>query len=385
MNRQSVHQILGKRLYSGSSRYQALLHNAQENVNQLLESTDRSSYILAQYIPEPARNSFLAIRAFNLEINKINEGGSNVQSRASRASSQMSSTLGISTADLKFKFWSDLLLRVFTEDARTETDLGEPIAILLRDGLRHDLNLDISYFQTFLQTRRHFIKNNASFETVNDICSYGEGTFSQLNYLTQGLLLSPSISPSVIRLLEYSKNLQSQISDIAAHIGQASAVSSMILGVPFYAQTRNQITLPVDLMTEYELSQESVLRLCQGHVSDAKEEQEIKEKLKNVVYNTAITANDHMLTARDKLEKAKLEIKEIVADHGDNKLLVRNSKNWKKGIPDVIFTPLMVAIPTSLYLNKLQKCDFDLFNGKLKQKEWRLAWTSFKDYYQRKI
>lgn len=375
-------RYVGKRLFS--SNYQSILHNAQENVNQLLESSDRSSYILAQYIPEPARNSFLAIRAFNLEINKINEGGSNALSRASRASTQMSNTLGVSTADMKFKFWSDLLLRVFTEDPRTETDLGEPIAILLRDGLKNDFNLDISYFQTFLQTRRQFVKNGGSFQSVNDICSYGEGTYSQLNYLTQGLLLSPSISPSAIRLLEYSPELQSLLSDIAAHIGQATAVSSMILGVPYYAQTRNQVTLPVDLMTENDLSQESVLRLCQGHTSDdSVDNTRIKEKLKEVVYQTAITANDHVITARDKLSKVRLKIEEVALAHSDDKLLVQQSRNWRRNVPDVIFTPMMVSIPTVLYLNKLERCDFDIFHSKLNQKEWRLAWTSFKDYYKR--
>lgn len=375
-------RYVGKRLFS--SNYQSILHNAQENVNQLLESSDRSSYILAQYIPEPARNSFLAIRAFNLEINKINEGGSNALSRASRASTQMSNTLGVSTADMKFKFWSDLLLRVFTEDPRTETDLGEPIAILLRDGLKNDFNLDISYFQTFLQTRRQFVKNGGSFQSVNDICSYGEGTYSQLNYLTQSLLLSPSISPSAIRLLEYSPELQSLLSDIAAHIGQATAVSSMILGVPYYAQTRNQVTLPVDLMTENDLSQESVLRLCQGHTSDdSVDNTRIKEKLKEVVYQTAITANDHVITARDKLSKVRLKIEEVVLAHSDDKLLVQQSRNWRRNVPDVIFTPMMVSIPTILYLNKLERCDFDIFHSKLNQKEWRLAWTSFKDYYKR--
>lgn len=375
-------RYVGKRLFS--SNYQSILHNAQENVNQLLESSDRSSYILAQYIPEPARNSFLAIRAFNLEINKINEGGSNALSRASRASTQMSNTLGVSTADMKFKFWSDLLLRVFTEDPRTETDLGEPIAILLRDGLKNDFNLDISYFQTFLQTRRQFVKNGGSFQSVNDICSYGEGTYSQLNYLTQSLLLSPSISPSAIRLLEYSPELQSLLSDIAAHIGQATAVSSMILGVPYYAQTRNQVTLPVDLMTENDLSQESVLRLCQGHTSDdSVDNTRIKEKLKEVVYQTAITANDHVITARDKLSKVRLKIEEVALAHSDDKLLVQQSRNWRRNVPDVIFTPMMVSIPTILYLNKLERCDFDIFHSKLNQKEWRLAWTSFKDYYKR--
>ncbi|KAK6896563.1 NADH dehydrogenase (ubiquinone) complex I, assembly factor 6 [Candida tropicalis] len=375
-------RYVGKRFLS--TNYQSILHNAQENVNQLLESSDRSSYILAQYIPEPARNSFLAIRAFNLEINKINEGGSNAQSRASRASSQMSSTLGVSTADLKFKFWSDLLLRVFTEDSRNETDLGEPIAILLRDGLRNDFNLDISYFQKFLQTRRQFLKNGGTFQTTNDICSYGEGTYSQLNYLTQSLLLSPSISPSVIRLLEYSPELQSLLSDIAAHIGQATAVSSMILGVPYYAQTRNQVTLPVELMTAHDLSQESVLRLCQGHAGeDVSEESRVKEKLQEVVYQTAITANDHIITARDKLAKASSTIGKVLESHANDRLLAQQSKNWRKNIPDVIFTPMMVGIPTVLYLNRLEKCDFDIFHRKLKQKEWRLAWTSFKDYYKR--
>lgn len=371
---------ISKRLYS--TNYLAILFNAQENVNQLLESQDRSSYILAQYIPEPVRNTYLAIRAFNLEINKINEGGSNVQSRAARASSQMSNTLGVSTADLKFKFWSDLILRVFTEDSRNETDLGEPIAILLRDGLKHDFNLNISYFQQFLQTRRHFIKNNSSFQTVNDICSYGEGTFSQLNYLTQGLLLSPSISPSVIRLLEYSTELQSQMSDIAAHIGQATAVSSMILGVPFYAQSRNQITLPVDLMTSSGLSQESLLRLFQGHIKDSAEENQIKEALKNVVYETAITANDHMLTAKSKLEMARQEIKKIVQEQPQDQLLNKFSKKWRKGIPDNLYVPTMAGIPTSLFLNKLEKCNFDLFHGRL-QKEWRLPMKSFYYYYMR--
>lgn len=140
--------------YSSTS-YESLLHNSVESVSQILEKSDRSSYILAQYIPEPARNTFLAIRAFNLEINKINEGGKNVQSRASMASRQMTQTLGVSTGDLKFKFWSDLLLRVFTEDSDSLKDLGEPIAILLRDGLKNNMNIDLSFLQNSYKQNVH--------------------------------------------------------------------------------------------------------------------------------------------------------------------------------------------------------------------------------------
>lgn len=368
---------------TGSNNYDLQLHSAREDINSLLEVHDRSSYILAQYIPEPARDAFLAIRAFNLEINKINDGGNNTNSVSSKASNQLSGSMGISTTDIKFKFWSDLLSRVFT-DPSSEKNLGEPIAILVRDALRNDLNLDLSYFHQFLQTRKHFLQTK-SFQTVNDICSYGEGTYSQLNYLTQGLLLSPSISPSAISLLEHSTSLQSKVSDISAHIGQATAIGSMILGLKYYSSTRNQVTLPIDLMTKFDLSQESVLRLTQGHLKDEKDISDVREKLKNITYETAVTANDHILSARDKLDKSREEILSIVKSHPSDQVLQKHQKRWRKNIPDVVFTPFMVAIPTTLYLQKLEKYDFDIFHPKLQQKEWRLAWTSFRNYYQRRI
>lgn len=349
--------------------YLLQLHRAVDNVSALLEANDRLSYLLAQYIPEPARNAFLAVRAFGLEVNKISDGSALARSR---------SQLGISTADLKFKFWSDLVAKAFSGTG----DVGEPVAFLLRDALSNGLNLDISYFHQFLQTRRHFLQT-AHFATVADICSYGEGTYSQLNYATQALLLSPQIAPSVIHLLELSPGLQSNVGDIAAHIGQATAVSSMILGLNYYASTRNQVTVPVELMTNFDLSQESVLRLCQGHV-EAEEAAETREKLQNVVFETAVTANDHLISASDKLAKVKREIAEIVAARPDDKLLA-NFRRWRGGLPDVVFTPFMVAIPTSLYLQRLEKHDFDVFSKKLQHKEWRLAWTSFRNYYQRRI
>lgn len=365
-------------------RFNSQIFNARENINQLLESSDRSSYILAQYIPEPARDAFLAIRAFNLEINKINDGGLKTSSTASKASSQLSSTLGFSTLDIKFKFWSDLLGKIF-QDPYSDKAIGEPIAILIRDALRNDLNLDIQYFHQFLQTRRHFLTNQRqnTFKTVNDICSYGEGTYSQLNYLTQGLLLSPLISPSVINLLELSPELQLKVTDVSAHIGQATAVSSMILGMEYYSKTRNQVTLPIDIMTKNDLSQEDVLKITQGHKSD--NDLEIKEKLKAVIYETSIVANDHMLTAKSKLSSIREEIKELVSSNSSNELLTKYSKKWKGGIPDVIFTPYMVGIPTSLYLERLERYDFDIFNKNLQRKEWKLAYRSYMNYYKRRI
>ncbi|OBA23954.1 hypothetical protein METBIDRAFT_35621 [Metschnikowia bicuspidata var. bicuspidata NRRL YB-4993] len=362
-----------------TASYQLQLEKSVENIYALLEANDRLSYLLAQYIPEPARNAFIAIRAFALEINKITDGGS-MDGRAAKALNQLSKSTGMTTADMKFKFWSELLVKSFSD----KDDIGEPVAFLLRDALRNGLNLDIVYFHQFLQTRRHFLKSQ-QFSTVSDICSYGEGTYSQLNYATQSILLSPQISPSVIHMLELSTTLQSKVSDIAAHIGQATAVSSMILGMNFYASTRNQVTLPVNIMTKHELSQEALLRLSQGHTKNEGEIKDTRDRLKNVIFETAITANDHLLSARQKLKQVKEDIAEILEQRPRDTLLITNSKNWRKGLPDVIFVPFMLAIPTSLYLQRLEKHDFDVYSKKLQHKEWRLAWNSFRNYYQRRI
>lgn len=352
---------------------------ARHDVTRMLEAHDNSSYLLSQYIPSPARDAFMAIRAFNVEIGKIQDGGNNQQSVSAQASSQLSNSMGISTSDIKFRFWTDMLTRAFTEPDSTR-DIGEPICTLLREAVRNDMNLDISHFHRVMQTRRKFLKDR-QFQNVDDICAYGEGTYSQLNYAVQGLLLSPSISPSSIHLLEHSSELQALTTDIAAHIGQATAVSSMLLGLEYYARTKNIVTLPVETMSQNDLSQEAVLRYMSGHDNS----DELREQLKNVVYTTAITANDHMLTARSKLAKLKEGITKEVALHPEDTVLQRQAKKWRKGISDLLFTPFMVAVPTSLYLQRLERLNFDVLHKDAKLREWRLAWRSFRNYYQRKF
>ena len=372
-----------KRWALSGGTYEAALQGSRENVYKLLERHDRSSYILSQYIPDPARDAFIAIRAFLFEVNKINDGGSGGNTVSSQASSHLSGTMGLSTADMKFKFWSDNLNKVFV-NPESSGNIGEPITMLLRNSLKEDINLDISYFYQVLQTRRHFLQTR-SFKTIEDMCSYGEGVHSQLNYATQAALLSPIISPSSIRLLELSEDLQSNVSDIAAHIGQASSISSMILGLPYYSKTKNIITLPIQVMNKHDLSQESVSRALQGHTKDEEELKHVSEKLKNCLFDTTVAANDHIITARTKLQQIKQEIPEIIQQHPEESTILKQKLKWRKNIPDSLFVPMMSALPVSLYLEKLEKYDFDLFNKRLNQQEWRLPWRSFRAYYLRFI
>lgn len=346
--------------------YEQQLYNSVENVSANLEKNDRLAYLLAQYIPEPARNAYLGIRAFALEVNKISDG------------LQMGQHAGVSTAAMKLKFWSDMISKAFS--GSPAADLGEPTVFLLRDAVANGLNLDICYFQQYLQTRRDFLEKQ-QFASIDAICSYGEGTSSQMNYATQAALLLPHISPSVIHMLELLLQLQRLVSEISAHIGQASALASMILGARYYA-LKNLVSLPTDVMTNHALLQEDFVRVCQGHQPA---EGEVRERLKNVVFDTAVAANDHLLSARAKLLEVQQAIAELVATRPGDSVLAANCKKWRHGLPDVVFTPYMLAYPTALYLERLEKLDFDVFSKKLQHKEWRLAWRSFRGYYLRRI
>ena len=76
-----------------------------------------------------------------------------------------------------------------------------------------------------------------------------------------------------------------------------------------------------------------------------------------MVYETAITANDHMLTAKSKLEMARQEIKKIVQEQPQDQLLNKFSMKWRKGIPDSLYVPTMAGIPTSLF-EQIRKMQF---------------------------
>lgn len=372
VSHQHYYNLHSKRFLSGYE-YDEQLQSARVNVKSALEKYDRSSFILSAYVPEPARDAFLAIKAFNVEISKINTRNNFVNMG------------GITSVDLKFKFWSDFLAKVFRNPYNNDK-ITEPSMFLLRDALRNELTLNIDYFNTYLNSKKYFLQNS-NFQDTDSICSYGEGTNSQLIYLQQALLLSPSISPSAISLLEESTYLQNLVSDIAAHIGQANAIASNLLSLKYYAK-QEQIVLPVDVMAEQELSQDSLI----GYINDQgkpdfQKNIELEEKLKNVIFTVSTRANDHLLTSRYKLDKAKEEIQKIV-NQTDNDLIQKYSKSWKKGVPDVIFVPFMNSIPAEIFINNLQKKDFNILDATLTNSNWnrwRIVWKSFYNYHQRLI
>lgn len=364
-------QNLGR--WFSSVEYDTQLKSATIDVKATLEKYDRSSFILSAYVPAPTRGLYMAVKAFNIEISKINNKNS------------YANIGGLSKVDLRFKFWSDLLGRVFANPNGNER-ISEPIMFLVRDSLRNGLSLNIDYFNTYLNSKKYWLQN-PNLANTDALCSLGEGTTSQLLYLQQAALLSPLISPSTILLLEESKALQGLITDIAAHIGQATVIANMLAGLKYYS-SQHLVPLPIDLMAEQNLSHDSLMGYLIDYGKESfKKDAELEEKLKNTVFKVATTANDHLLASRYKLDQVKEEIQKTVKNTKSSLILSHKSK-WKRSIPDAIFVPFMNSIPVEIFLSNLQANDFNVCSPNITNSglsRWKVVGKSFYNYHTRTI
>lgn len=358
---------------SGNASYGVQLEKARKACVESLRKHDKSSFVLSAYVPSPARDTFLAIRAFQLEMMKI--------SNNDQVNTKLRSTLGFSSLDMKFKIWEDLLQKKVFDAPYNDHVIGEPVGILLREAIRQEFNLNIGHFTQIMSSRKYFLERG-QFANIDDICSFGEGFYSQFNYLVQNLLLSEQLSPSTISLLGESSVLRDLSVEIMAHLGQATSIASIVIGTRYYA-TQDKVYLPIDLMTKHDISQESLLRLFQGHLQ-TEEADKVKIQLKDVIYESCIVANDHLLTARNKLDTIKSEI-ETITNKTTDSLILKRSKTWKRGIPDCLYVPMMNSIPLEGYLRQLEHHDFNIVDHKIENAYWKLVWNSYRSYKNRAI
>lgn len=162
---------------------------------------------------------------------------------------------------------------------------------------------------------------------------YSENTYSTLMYLTlEGM------------------NIRSEPLDhVASHIGMATGITAILRAVPFMASKGNVI-LPVDICAEEGVRQEDLKR----HGAYA-------SSVQNAIFAIATKANDHMMTAR----KMITEMTPMKQAPG--------------------FPVLLESVPTSLYLERLEKVNFDVFHPSLSRREWKLPYRAYKAYAFRRI
>lgn len=287
---------------------------------------------------------------------------------------------------LRMQFWRDNMTRTFAS-----TPPKEPVAILLNHAL-HNLqaqypgistNVMKGWLMKVINAREQYM-DNAPYASMEALESYAENTYSTLMYLTMAALPLHSMSAD----------------HLASHIGKATGIAAVLRGIPLVAfppppnhhsnvsgmggslggsSTRQgAVTLPLEIMADSGVQEEEVLR----HGSDA-------PGLKDAVFKVATRANDHLITAREMLKNLQ-QGKDAGHDFEHEGEEGHHYMEPTKGMSqfDEVergFGVLMPAISTQLWLEKLEKYDFDVFRPELRAREWRLPWKAYWAYSRRRI
>jgi NADH dehydrogenase [ubiquinone] 1 alpha subcomplex assembly factor 6 len=332
---------------------------------------DSPSYTLQTFIPTSARDAYLSIRALNVELARIPDLVSNP-------------TVGA----LRMQFWRDNLTRTFAN-----TPPKEPVAILLHHALsslqsRHpriSTSVMKGWFMKVINAREQYM-DDRPYTSMDALETYSENTYSTLMYLTLAALPLHSIAAD----------------HLASHIGKATGIAAVLRGLPLLAfpplpnhhsnnaafagalggsagGRQGAVVLPLDIMAEAGVKEEEVFR--QG--ADA-------PGLKDAIFKVATRANDHLITAREMLKNLQQGKDaghdfEHEGEEGHEYAEMASKDHSQADVVERGFGVFMPAVATSLWLEKLEKADFDIFRPELRAREWRLPWKAYWGYSRRSI
>lgn len=185
---------------------------------------------------------------------------------------------------------------------------------------------------------------------------------------------------------------------VASHIGKAQGIATILRGLPLIAfpqppkhnsnspmlgnlggSRQGAVTLPLDVMAEAGVKEEEIMR--KG--ADA-------QGLKDAVFTVATRANDHLITAREMVKNLKAgQDPGHEFEHQDEEEHSYPPSQRDRGPRgqyaevDRAFGIFMPAVATSLWLQKLEKLDFNVFAPQLRVRDWRLPWKAYWAYSRR--
>ena len=332
---------------------------AQKYCADLVRKYDSPSFTLSHFVQPHALPAYLAIRAFNIEISRIPDIVSNT-------------TIG----QMRHQFWRDTINKTFNSNPPEE-----PVAILLASYMQDSgIKLNKTWFQKVISAREEAL-TRPGFTNVAAVETYAESTYSMLLYLTLSALPLNSLAAD----------------HVASHIGKAAGITTILRGVPLLAfppapnshsvnppgmglaPTRDRhriINLPYDVLSRAGVQEEDVFRNGASAAG-----------LKDAVFEVATRASDHLITARSLLKdiKANQEPDHSFEHQNDEGHDYQNQETTdptqegrRKDLEKAFGVVMGPAVSTQLWLDRLQKVDFDIFDVSLRTTDWKLpfiAWT----------
>lgn len=229
--------------------------------------------------------------------------------------------------NMRMQFWRDALKGI--ADGRPPK---HPIALALSDASRR-ASLPTYHLKRIVDARDAEL-HTPTHLTMDSLIAHGESTASTFMYLLLSMV---------------GESASHTFSHAASHVGVAQTISTLLRALPYHA-SKGHMVIPAEITAKHGVNQEEVFR--KG--GDAK-------GIDDAVFEFATLANDHMLTARDMFKETGGKVADAA-------------------------TPIFLsAIPPALYLERLEKVNFDAFHPSLQQRNWKLPWRIWLGNYQGKF
>ncbi|XP_026818880.1 NADH dehydrogenase (ubiquinone) complex I, assembly factor 6 [Rhopalosiphum maidis] len=203
--------------------------------------------------------------------------------------------------EMRFKFWETSLIEIYKNKIPKH-----PVLIELYTATKTQ-KLSIIYLKRLISSRENYMLNS-SLKTIEDLETYAENSVSPVYYL----------------FLEAMGIKDMTIDHTVSHLGKCQGIVNIIRGIPYNSKS-GRISIPQDILLKYKVSYENIIRSSS------------EQNVRDAIYELASRANSHLMKAR-KLEK-------------------EGNKRVKS-----IYLPF---VPLHLYLEKLRKADFNVFDKKL--------------------
>ncbi|XP_028985087.1 NADH dehydrogenase (ubiquinone) complex I, assembly factor 6 isoform X1 [Betta splendens] len=211
----------------------------------LVRSRDYDGFVCSLLLPENARRSSLALRAFNVELAQVKDSVSQ-------------KTIGL----MRMQFWKSAIEEIYRDEPP-----NQPVSAELWRAVRKHY-LTKRWLLRIIAEREKDLEDRA-FRNLQELEMYSENTQSSLIYL---LLACLGI-----------KNVHAD--HVASHIGKAQGIVTCLRATP-YNSRRRKVYLPMDVCMLHGASQEDFIRGSR------------EQNVRDVVYDIASQAHVHLQHAR---------------------------------------------------------------------------------------
>lgn len=211
----------------------------------IVRSRDYDGFVSCLLLPEDARRSSLALRAFNVELAQVKD-------------SVTQKTIGL----MRMQFWKTAIEEIYRDDPPVQPVSAE----LWRAVRKHYLT---KRWLLRIVTEREKDMEDRAYRNLQELETYSENTQSSLLYL----------------LLESLGVKDVHADHAASHIGKAQGIVTCLRATP-YNSSRRKVYLPMDVCMLHGASQEDFIRGSR------------EQNVRDVVYDIASQAHVHLQHAR---------------------------------------------------------------------------------------